>query len=95
MLHEMKGLAKTVMVGHSPTRGRVELARFADGSWAIRQGGPTIGVWEPEEWLECFRVFGMLAGLRVPPHLPADATTTTTALTRQGGEHDTAGGAWN
>jgi hypothetical protein len=87
LLHEMKGVATTVMVGHSATRGRVELARFADGSWAIRQGGPTIGVWEPEEWAECFRVFGMLAGLSVPTGLWPDATTAL---------EDTAwGGRWN
>jgi hypothetical protein len=88
LLHEMKGVATTVMVGHSATRGWVELARFADGSWAIRQGGPTttIGVWEPEERVECFRVFGMLAGVRVPAALWPEATAPEDAA---------AGGTWN
>jgi hypothetical protein len=31
-MHEMKGVAKTVMLGRSMARGRVELARFPDGS---------------------------------------------------------------
>jgi hypothetical protein len=55
-----------VAIGRSPTRGRVELARFGDGSWAIRQDGRAIGVWEPGERAECIRVFNMLAGLVRP-----------------------------
>ena len=65
-MHEMKGVAKTMIVGQSPRNGRVELARFPDGSWAIRKNGPTIGVWEPHEESECFRVFAMLAGVDDP-----------------------------
>jgi hypothetical protein len=65
-MYEMKGTARTMLVGQSPRNGRVELARFPDGSWAIRKNGPTIGVWEPHEESECFRVFAMLAGVDDP-----------------------------
>ena len=65
-MHHMKGVAKTMIVGQTPHNDRVELARFPDGSWAIRKNGPTIGVWEPHEESECFRVFAMLAGVEAP-----------------------------
>jgi hypothetical protein len=66
MFEMMKGTARTMIVGQSPRNGRVELAQFPDGSWAIRKNGPTIGVWEPHEESECFRVFAMLAGVDDP-----------------------------
>ena len=62
-MYEMKGVGETVMVGESAGRGRVELARFADGSWAIRKLGIMIGVWERHERAECLRVFNMIAGV--------------------------------
>jgi hypothetical protein len=65
-MDEMKGTARTMLVGHSTKQGRVELARFPDGSWTIRKNGPTIGVWEPDEEAECFRVFALLAGVDDP-----------------------------
>jgi hypothetical protein len=67
LLHEVKGIARTMMVGQSKAHGRVELARFPDGSWTIRKDGPTVGIWEPHEQAECLRVFGMLTGLDMPP----------------------------
>lgn len=63
MMYEMKGVGETIVVGELAARGRIELARFADGSWAIRKGETTIGVWERHERGECFRVFNMLAGV--------------------------------
>jgi hypothetical protein len=75
MLHEMKGVGETVMVGRSPMTHRpVELARFPDGSWAIRKGGSTVGVWEPGERGECLRVFNMLVGLGGGNGTARDAT---------------------
>ena len=81
-MDEMKGIAKTMMIGQSATNGRVELARYADGSWAIRKNGPTIGVWEPHEEDECFRVFGLLAGL---DDLPESGRDLVIRVRRGGG----------
>jgi hypothetical protein len=66
MMYEMKGVGETVMVGELAARGRIELVRFADGSWAIRQGETMMGVWERHERGECLRVFNMLAGVGAP-----------------------------
>jgi hypothetical protein len=84
MMYEMKGVAETVMVGHSAARGRVELARYADGSWAIRKSGAMIGVWERDERGECLRVFNMLVGVGVRGERRASEV-----------ESNGDGGAWN
>ena len=86
-MHEMKGIAKTMLVGHSPGHGRVELARFPDGSWAIRKNGPTIGVWGPHEEAECFRVFALLAGVDHPASLDRDVVVLL--------RHNAGDPAWN
>src|SRR3954467_4824661 len=62
-MDESKDVRKVVMVGQSANRGRVELARFPDGTWTVRADGPTVGVWGASEQAACFRVFRMLAGL--------------------------------
>ncbi len=81
-MDEMKGVARTMMIAQSPAHGRVELACYLDGSWAIRKDGPTIGVWEPHEEAECFRVFGLLAGL---DDLPASGHDLVLHVRRGGG----------
>ena len=68
----LKGIGRAVAVCDTGGSDRIELELFADESWGIRRAGKNIGVWEPHERDECFRVFGMLAGLDQPstrPHL--------------------------
>jgi hypothetical protein len=65
MMEHMKGVSRTVAVCETE-KLRLELELYSDQSWGIRRQGQTIGVWEPHEKEECFRVFGMLAGLDEP-----------------------------
>jgi hypothetical protein len=95
-MHQMKGLAKTMIVGQTPHNDRVELAQFPDGSWAIRKNGPTIGVWEPHEESECFRVFAMLAGVQAPTADGMDVVLVVRHNTAtDAGNHEGAHPEWN
>lgn len=84
MLYEMKGVVEPLMLGRSSTHDPVELARFPDGSWAIRKSGLTIGVWEPGERAECLRVFNMLVGLGGVGGRHEAAARDVTELARDG-----------
>jgi hypothetical protein len=67
----IKGVGRTVAVCETDNH-RLELELYPDESWGIRRQGERIGVWEPHEKDDCFRIFGMLAGLDEPssePHL--------------------------
>jgi len=61
-MDETNDVANVLMVAQSANSGRVELARFPDGTWTIREDGPTVGVWGAAEQAQCFRVFRMLTG---------------------------------
>jgi hypothetical protein len=56
----IKGVGRTTISCYTKHGAVVELITFPDGSWGVRKNGVTVGLWEPGEQEEGFRVFAML-----------------------------------
>jgi hypothetical protein len=56
VLGELKGIAEVIMVCLVGER-IVSLLTYPDGSWGIKRGTETVGVWEPNEQRECYLLF--------------------------------------